>query len=96
VHCGQLRPLSGKSAARFDWRRREHERENTASTASSNFRVPGKKKYVLEDVFWVPISNSRWRHCSSHVLPELHTEELDTGEVASAGETEVGSAINLR
>jgi hypothetical protein len=56
----------------------------------------GKIKYVLEDVFWVPISNSRWRYSSSFVLAELPSDELDTGEVASAGETELGSAINLR
>jgi hypothetical protein len=45
--------------------------------------IPGcreKGKYVLEDVFWVPISNSRFRR--STVVPELRSEKVDTGEVS--------------
>jgi hypothetical protein len=56
----------------------------------------GSVKYVLEDVFWVPISNSRWKRSTSLVLPELHSEKLDTGEVSQSCDTESGSANNLR
>ena len=51
-----------------------------------------KRKYVLADVFWVPLSS--YRRSSSSVLPELRSEEPDLGEVSDSGENESGSANN--
>lgn len=34
-----------------------------------------KRKYVLADVFWVPLGS--YRRSTSSVLPELRSEELD-------------------
>jgi hypothetical protein len=54
-----------------------------------------KTKYVLEDVFWVPISNCSSRHFPSPVSPELHSEKAKIGEVSSPGESDSSSASNL-
>ena len=43
-----------------------------------------ERKYVLEDVFWVPITNCKSRQSTSQVLPKLHPEKLDTGELSSS------------
>jgi hypothetical protein len=44
-----------------------------------------EKKYALEDVFWVPITNCKCIHSASPVLPKLHPESLATGEHSSLG-----------
>jgi len=56
----------------------------------------GERKYILEGVFWVPISNCSSRHSTSLVLPELHSKKFDTVEVSSSDETELDRADNLR
>jgi hypothetical protein len=48
----------------------------------------GSVKYILEDVFWVPISNSRWKRSTSLDLSELHSEKLCTGKVSESCDTE--------
>jgi hypothetical protein len=45
-----------------------------------------EEKYVLEDVFWVPLSNCRFRQSTSLVLPEPRSENHDNGKVSSPGE----------
>ena len=45
-----------------------------------------ERKYVLEDVFWVPLTNCRCIHSASPVLPEFHPESLDASDHSSSGE----------
>jgi hypothetical protein len=56
---------------------------STASCCSQE-----KTEYVLEDVFWVPISNCRARHLTLPGRLELHSERLDITEVRSLEEAE--------
>jgi hypothetical protein len=37
-----------------------------------------KREYVLEDVFWVPISNCSSGRSTRHFVPELHSEKDST------------------
>jgi hypothetical protein len=64
-----------------------------ASTATSCYE--GETKYVLEDVFWVPISNCRARHFTPPGHVELHAKKPDIGEVSSLNkcETLASSAV---
>jgi len=39
-----------------------------------------KRKYVLEDVFWVPVTNCKGSHSTSHV----HSKTYDTVEISSS------------
>jgi hypothetical protein len=48
----------------------------------------GKTKYVLEDVFWVPISNCSSRHFTLPALIEPHSKKPDIGEVSGSDESE--------
>jgi hypothetical protein len=57
-----------------------------ASTATSCSE--GETKYVLEDVFWVPVSNCRARHFAPPGRVELHTQKPDIGEVSSLNKSE--------
>ncbi len=41
-----------------------------------------KRKYVLEDVFWVPVDNCSSTRPASSRAPELHSEKLNTSETA--------------
>jgi hypothetical protein len=43
-----------------------------------------ESKYVLEDVFWVPITNCKSRQSTPDVLPKLHPKKLDTGELSDS------------
>ena len=52
------------------------------------------RKYVLEGVFWVPLSSCS--RSTSSALSELRSEELDLGETSDSGETKSGSAKNPR
>jgi hypothetical protein len=45
--------------------------------------------YVLEDVFWVPISNCSSKRSASGVVPGLRSEALDTSEASSSGDLEI-------
>jgi hypothetical protein len=56
----------------------------------------GERKYVLEDVFWVPINNCGHSSSTSSALDGPCPEKLDTREVPSSGKTELVSAINHR
>jgi hypothetical protein len=67
-----------------------------AQRPDANPAPDGERKYVLEGVFWVPISNSSHRRSTSSALPAPRPENLDTSEGASAGKTEFGSANNHR
>jgi hypothetical protein len=67
-----------------------------ARRPDANYGPAGESKYVLEGVFWVPVSNSSHRRSNSSALPAPRPENLDTREVASASETELGSANNHR
>jgi hypothetical protein len=67
-----------------------------ARRSAANSRSEGERKYVLEDVFWVPISNCSHRRSTSSALDAPRPEELDTREVSSSGKTELGSANNHR
>jgi hypothetical protein len=51
-------------------------------------RSQGKTKYVLEDVFWVPISNCSSRHLTLPGRLELHPKRLDVTEVRNLEESE--------
>jgi hypothetical protein len=57
-----------------------------ASTATSCSE--GETKYVLEDVFWVPISNCRARHFTSPGHVELHPQNPNIGEVSISNKSE--------
>jgi hypothetical protein len=54
-----------------------------------------ERKYVLEDVFWVPISNCSSSHSVFPAIPELRAEKLGTSEASSWDTTESDSAKNL-
>jgi len=56
--------------------------------SSAISRSHGKAKYVLEDVFWVPISNCSSRHFSPPICPELNAEKPDIDEASGSGESE--------
>jgi len=58
----------------------------------------GKPKYVLEDVFWVPISNCSSRHFTLTAGIEIHFKKPDIGELSSPHESETwasGTAASL-
>jgi hypothetical protein len=55
----------------------------------------GKTKYVLEDVFWVPISNSSSRNFTLPALIEPHSKKPDIGEVSGSDESEPGRQAPL-
>jgi len=55
-----------------------------------------ERKYVLEDVFWVPISNCGHSSSTSSALDAPCAEKLDTREVSSSGKTELVFANNHR
>lgn len=47
-----------------------------------------KTKYVLEDVFWVPISNCSARRFTLPGHLELHSQKPDIGEESNLDESE--------
>ena len=49
----------------------------------------GKTKYVLEDVFWVPISNCSSRHSTLPALIKPHSKKPDIGEVSGSDKSEI-------
>jgi hypothetical protein len=58
----------------------------------------GKTKYVLEDVFWVPISNCSSRHFTLPAFIEPHSKKPVIGEVSGSDESETlasGTAASL-
>jgi hypothetical protein len=55
----------------------------------------GKTRYVLEDVFWVPISNSSARHFTLPGRLELHSKKPDVGEVSSLDESETWASSTV-
>ena len=58
-------------------------RYETATSCSQ-----GKTEYVLEDVFWVPISNCSARHLTLPGHIEPHSQKPDISEVSGSGEYE--------
>jgi len=56
----------------------------------------GERKYVLEDVFWVPVSNCSVRHSHSAVPSQQRSDTRDTSEVSNPVEAELDSARKLR
>jgi hypothetical protein len=66
-----------------------HARHSAANSASDD-----ERKYVLEDVFWVPISNCSQRCSTSSALHAPRPERLDTREVSRSGKTKLGSGNN--
>jgi hypothetical protein len=62
------------------------------------FAPQARERYVLENVFWVPLSNRSVRHSStSHALPEPRSETPTTnGKVSSLDATELGSLSNIQ
>jgi hypothetical protein len=67
-----------------------------ARRPTENSTSDGERKYVLEDVFWVPASNCSHRRSTSSALDAPRPEKLDTREVSSSGKTELGFANNRR
>jgi hypothetical protein len=55
-----------------------------------------ESKYVLEEVFWVPISNCNSMRSTPPAIPELRAEKLETDEVSNLGQSELGFTRNLR
>ena len=53
----------------------------------------GKTKYVLEDVFWVPVSNCSSRHFTLPALSETRSKKPDIGEVSGSDESETASRV---
>lgn len=53
-------------------------------------------KYVLEDVFWVPISNCISRRSGSPAIPELRSGKRETDEVPNSDERELAFTRNRR
>jgi hypothetical protein len=43
-----------------------------------------KRKFALEDVFWVPISDCSSRHSTSRFVTELRSEKLNGSESSSS------------
>jgi hypothetical protein len=54
-----------------------------------------KTKYVLEDVFWVPISNCSARHLTLPGRLELHSQKPDVGEVSSLDESKTRASSTV-
>jgi len=65
-----------------------------ASAASSTSQ--GEGKYVLEDVFWVPVSNCSDRHSDSAVPSQHRSDTRDASEVSNPVETELDAAWKFR
>jgi len=70
--------------------------EVRAERAEAHSTSDGQRKYVLEDVFWVPISNCRHARAVSSALPARCPEDRDTREPSGSGETESASPNNFR
>jgi hypothetical protein len=67
-----------------------------AQRPTANCTSDGERKFVLEDVFWVPISNSsQWRSTSS-ALDAPRPEKLHTSEGSISDKTESGTASDHR
>jgi len=74
-----------------------NEKINPGASAGTS-RSEGKTKYVLEDVFWVPVSNCSARHFTLPDRLELHSKKPDIGELSSLDESETwasGTAASL-
>jgi len=56
----------------------------------------GERKYVLEDVFWVPVSNCSDRHSDSAVPSQHRSDTRDASEVSNPVETELDAAWKFR
>ena len=68
-----------------------NEKLNPRPSATSS-RLQGERKYVLEDVFWVPVSNCRDRHSDSAVQAQDRPDTRDASEVSNPVETELEAA----
>jgi len=64
--------------------------------AAASSTSHGERKYVLEDVFWVPVSNCRDRHSDSAVPSQHRADTCDTSEVSNPVETELDAAWKFR
>ena len=61
-----------------------------------NSTSQGERKYVLEDVFWVPVSNCSDRHSDSAVPSQHSSATRDTSKVSNPVETELDAARKFR
>jgi len=64
--------------------------------AAASSTSHGERKYVLEDVFWVPVSNCRDRHPNSAVPSQHRSDTRDRSEVSNPVETESDAAWKFR
>jgi len=64
--------------------------------STGNFASQQEAKYVLEDVFWVPISNCISRRSTPPAILELRPEKLETDQASNSDESELGFTRNLR
>jgi hypothetical protein len=68
--------------------------DSRPSAASSTSQ--GGRKYVLEEVFWVPVSNCSDRDSDSAVPSQHRSDTRDTSEVSNPVETELDAAWKFR
>jgi len=64
-----------------------YKRISARLTAASS-PAPEERKYILEDVFWVPESNCRARHFTLPIPPEPDAEVCDIKSNSSKVESE--------
>jgi hypothetical protein len=70
--------------------------EKIIPRASSATSCPeGKAKYVLEDVFWVPVSNCRARHFTVPGQLELHSPKTEIDGMPGLDESERRAASTV-
>lgn len=63
---------------------------------AASSRSQGGRKYVLEDVFWVPVSNCSDRHSDSALPSQNRPDTDDTSKVSNPVERELDAARKFR
>ncbi len=67
------------------------EKLNPRPSAASSTSL-GERKYVLGDVFWIPVSNCNDGHPESPVPSQPRPDTRDASEVSNPVETELQAA----
>jgi hypothetical protein len=83
-HCLSKKNIGIAIGGRENMHKKISSRLSAALSASQ-----GKRKYVLEDVSWVPISNCKSGHSSSGFVGEFCEEKLVAGKASSSGDFEI-------
>jgi hypothetical protein len=92
----QLHPLPNPKVAIAKGGAEHMHKKIRPGLSNGNSASQQEAKYVLEDVFWVPISNCISRRSTPPAIAELRPEKLETDEASNPGDSELAFTRNLR